>query len=73
MAKSKERDSGKGNRNPTLKSRDTTPKLTDLGISRDQSSKWQKFAEVPEKKFEQALAQPRQAVNRFDSPRERHA
>ena len=30
--------------------------LADMGISKDQSSKWQKLADVPEDKFEEALA-----------------
>lgn len=33
-------------------------KLSDLGITRDQSSKWQALAEVPEEQFEQALRDP---------------
>jgi hypothetical protein len=38
-------------------SRDTrAPTLTDRGISRDQSSRWQKLADVPEEQFEAALA-----------------
>jgi len=32
--------------------------LTDLGITRDQSSKWQKLDSVPEEDFEAALANP---------------
>ena len=34
MAERGERDSGKGNRNPVLKSQAGTPKLSDLGISK---------------------------------------
>ena len=30
--------------------------LTDMGISKDQSTKWQELADVPEEKFEKALA-----------------
>jgi hypothetical protein len=41
MAKAGERDSGKGNRNPALKSHDVTPKLSDLEITKKQSSDWQ--------------------------------
>jgi hypothetical protein len=33
------------------KSSGTTLKLEDLGITRDQSSKWQKLAEIPEAEF----------------------
>jgi hypothetical protein len=39
MAKRKERDTGRGNRNPRLKSQAATPKLKDLGINKTQSSR----------------------------------
>lgn len=46
MAERGERDDGKGNRNPDLKSRDATPKLADLGVTKTQSSRWQRLAEI---------------------------
>jgi N6-adenosine-specific RNA methylase IME4 len=52
MAARNERDSGKGNRNPILKSQAATPKLTDLGINKTQSSRWQKLAALDADKFE---------------------
>jgi hypothetical protein len=36
--------------------RTTFPTLTEIGISRDESSRWQQLADVPEDEFEQALA-----------------
>lgn len=44
MAKTGERDSGKGGSAP---SRASTVKLQDLGVSRDESSRWQQVAAVP--------------------------
>jgi len=42
-----ERDNGRGNRNPVLKSQAAIPKLADLGVSATQSSRWQELAEMP--------------------------
>lgn len=52
MAQRGERDDGRGNRNPSLKSQTATPKLDDLGVTKTQSSRWQRLAELPEDKFE---------------------
>jgi protein gp37 len=52
MAERKERDTGKGNRNPALKSQAATPKLADLGVSKSQSSRWQQLAALDQDRFE---------------------
>jgi hypothetical protein len=44
-----------------VRSHDTTAQtrtLSDLGITKDQSSKWQRLAAVPEAEFEAAISQP---------------
>jgi hypothetical protein len=48
MAQTGQRDNGKGNRNPDLKSQDAIPKLEDLGLTKDESSRFQQIAAVPE-------------------------
>jgi phage N-6-adenine-methyltransferase len=55
MAESGERDTGKGNRNPALKSLYATPKLADLGVTKTQSSRWQQLAKLPEAVFEKKV------------------
>lgn len=35
---------------------DSTPKLRDLGISRDQSSQWQRLAAIPQSEFDRRLS-----------------
>lgn len=54
----KETDRAEGNRGP-VSTGTTPPTLTDMGISRDQSSRWQKLADVPEDEFEATLAAPK--------------
>lgn len=55
----KQGDSG-GNRKQTSGSPTSAPaaKLADLGITRDQSSKWQQLAAVPKEHFEKAVKSP---------------
>ena len=45
MAEHGERDRGRGDRRP--ESHDATPKLDDLGVTKSESSRWQRLARVP--------------------------
>lgn len=60
MAETGERDNGKGNRNPDLKSQSATPNLESLGLDKHEASRFQQLAAIPEKKFEAALAEARE-------------
>jgi hypothetical protein len=59
-----ERDSGKGNRNPALKSQAATPKLSDLGVTKSQSSRWQRLADIDANIFKTATRKPHQPTTR---------
>jgi N6-adenosine-specific RNA methylase IME4 len=51
-------------RGRVVKPRDTTPKLADLGVSKTQSSRWQKLAALDADKFERHVE--RAGVNAYD-------
>jgi N6-adenosine-specific RNA methylase IME4 len=62
-----ERDSGKGNRNPVLKSQANTPKLSDLGVTKSQSSRWQRLADMDPSLFEARIDRAqRKAIGAID-------
>lgn len=50
------RHSGRGDQKS--ESRPPTPKISDFGITRDQSSQWQRLAAIPEAEFEKAITRP---------------
>lgn len=48
---------GTGSNQHEVRSHDVTaPKLSDIGITKNESSRWQKLAAIPESQFEQAVA-----------------
>jgi hypothetical protein len=53
--KSGARHTGRGNNNRKLESPRDTPNLSELGISRVQSSQWQQLAAIPKRQFEEIL------------------
>jgi hypothetical protein len=63
-----ERDSWKGNRNRVLKSQAATPKLADLGVSKTQSSRWQRLAAMLPQKQEAKIATAKQKANAACDP-----
>jgi hypothetical protein len=57
MKQRSERHNGRGGDQKSV-SRASTLKLPDLGITRDQSSQWQKLADIPEREFEAEISKP---------------
>jgi hypothetical protein len=59
MEKNKGAQGTGSNQHRQVRSADTTaPKLRELGISKQQSSDWQRLSAIPEERFEEALADP---------------
>lgn len=61
LAEMEKHPAGRPPNNPSSETRDLPPRLADLGITHDQSSNWQQMAQVPASKFEQHLAERKDA------------
>jgi len=68
MAATGQRDNGKGNRNPDLKSQAGAPKLSDLGVTKTQSSRWQKLAALSKEKQEAKISSIKERTERAITP-----
>jgi N6-adenosine-specific RNA methylase IME4 len=64
MAKRKERHAGKAPKGSRVATPMPQPKLSDLGVSKTQSSRWQALASIPQEKFESVVADARSKVDR---------
>jgi hypothetical protein len=54
----------KGKKSPVVEDHERGTKLSDLGITKDQSSAFQQIASIPEDQFEQFIQDKKEAVNK---------
>jgi hypothetical protein len=64
MAERKERHAGKAPKGSRVATPMPQPKLSDLGVTKTQSSRWQALAAIPQEKFESVAADARSKVDR---------
>jgi hypothetical protein len=63
MGERGERHNGRGNnKSPELASHDVRPTLSDLGVTENESSRWQRLAEIPEPQREAAIESMKKTV-----------